>query len=169
MAQLQQQGQDKNRYQNCLETLLLAEKETRKLIEEIESTIATHEANKSSLQEEQEIDPEANTSNDRGKGKERQRSLSPLSDLESEDSEDASNTSQAAKEHRTKRNGLKLRLRECQLVMHRVKFLEGDVYHMLGASQSEKENAAYGEAETIRRTLLKSKAFSFWRLGMRLT
>ncbi|KAJ7460553.1 SNF2 family N-terminal domain-containing protein [Mycena latifolia] len=155
MAQLQQHGVDKNRYQHCLETLLLAEKETTQLIEEIESTIANHEANGP---QDQETDPEADTTaspTEKGKGKERERSLSPLSDLESDDEDDASRTP-AAKAHRIKRHALKHRLREFQLVMHRVKFLQGDAYHMLGDSQAEAENAAYGEAETIRRTLLKT-------------
>ncbi|KAJ7453930.1 hypothetical protein B0H11DRAFT_2176342 [Mycena galericulata] len=167
MAQLQQHGQDKNRYQHCLETLLLAEQETFKLINEIEGVLAAHEANKTAPGKEldadleQRTEPEATTNaspTDKGKGKERQRSLSPLSDLESDDDDDDEDSSRtaAAKEHRAKRTGLKHRLRDCRLVMHRVKFLQGDVYHMLGASQSVKENAAYGEAETIRRTLLKS-------------
>ncbi|KAJ7746946.1 SNF2 family N-terminal domain-containing protein [Mycena maculata] len=160
MAQLQQHGQDKNRYQHCLETLLLAEKETTKLVEEIESTIATHEANRSFLlKQEQETEQEprnTSTPNDKGKGKERERSLSPLSDLESDDDADDTSDNSAAKAHRAKRNGLKHRLRESQLVMHRVKFLQGDVYHMLGETQSEAEAAAYGAAETIRRSLLKT-------------
>lgn len=46
-------------------------------------------------------------------------------------------------------------------MMHRVKFLEGDVYHMLGASQSAAEDAAYAEAENIRRAILKSEICFF--------
>ncbi|KAJ7695156.1 SNF2 family N-terminal domain-containing protein [Mycena rosella] len=159
MAQLQQHGADKNRYQHCLETLLLAEKETTQLIEEIESTIATHEATGSNLLQEEENKPETmdGSPTDKGKGKERERerSLSPLSDLESDDDEDASRTP-AAKAHRSKRHALKQRLREYRLVMHRIKFLEGDAYHMLGDSQAAAENAAYSEAETIRRSLLNT-------------
>ncbi|KAJ6591817.1 SNF2 family N-terminal domain-containing protein [Mycena vulgaris] len=153
-AQLQQHGVDKNRYQHCLETLLLAEKETAQLITEIESTITNHEANSPSLRPEQETEPDAASPTDKGKGKERERSLSPLSDLESDDEDDASTP--AVKAHRTKRHSLKHRLRECQVVMHRVKFLQGDAYHMLGETQLEAENKAYEEAETIRRSLLKT-------------
>ncbi|KAJ6581273.1 SNF2 family N-terminal domain-containing protein [Mycena capillaripes] len=157
MAQLQQHGVDKNRYQHCLETLLLAEKETTQLIEEIESIIATHEAN-SGLHQAQEPEADASTSpDDKGKGKQRERSLSPLSDLESNIDQDDDNAgTSAAKAHRSKRHALKQRLRDGQLVMHRVKFLQGDAYHMLGASQSAAENTAYGEAETIRRAILKT-------------
>ncbi|KAJ7126620.1 SNF2 family N-terminal domain-containing protein [Mycena crocata] len=170
MAQLQQQGVDKNRYQHCLETLLLAEKETKQLIKEIESVIATHEAN-NPLHQDQEIDAEEEDSNpspnSKGKGKERERSLSPLSDLESDDEGDP--RSPAVKEHRAKRHSLKHRLREFRLVMHRVKFLQGDTYHMLGESQLEAENAAYAEAETIRRSLLKTTEEEAVRAMQQLT
>ncbi|KAF7356798.1 SNF2 family helicase [Mycena venus] len=158
MAQLQQHGDDKNRYQHCLETLLLAEKEATQLIKEIESAIATHEANRS-LHQAHEPEPDPSTSPDeKGKGKERERSSSPLSDIESNEDQDhdGSSESSALKEHRAKRQALKQRLREAKLVMHRVKFLQGDAYHMLGASQSAAEDAAYGEAEKIRRAILKT-------------
>ncbi|KAJ7257871.1 SNF2 family N-terminal domain-containing protein [Mycena haematopus] len=155
MAQLQQHGADKNRYQRCLETLLLAEKEATQLINEIESAIATHEANRSFHHaEEIETDPSASV-DEKGKGKEQERSLSPLSDVESDEDDDGAQTS-ALKEHRKKRHALQHRLRETKLVMHRVKFLEGDAYHMLGASQSAAEDAAYAEAEKIRRAILKT-------------
>ncbi|KAJ7743179.1 SNF2 family N-terminal domain-containing protein [Mycena metata] len=154
MAQLQQHGADKNRYQHCLETLLLAEKEATRLIEEIESAIATHEAN-SDFHHAQEPEEEASKKNDKGKGKERERSSSPLSDLGSEEEDDDTDDI-ALKEYRTKRRVLKQRLRDGKLVMHRVKFLQGDAYHMLGASQLAAENAAYAEAETIRRAILKT-------------
>ncbi|KAJ6625017.1 SNF2 family N-terminal domain-containing protein [Mycena sp. CBHHK59/15] len=156
MAQLQQHGNDdRNRYQHSLETLLLAEKEATQLIKEIESAIAAHQAN-SSIQKEQSTEPTVDTeaSNDKGKGKERPRSLSPLSAIDSEEEDDSH--SPAAKEYRHKRQALKQRLRECRLILHRVKFLQGDTYHMLGASQSAAEDAAYREAETIRRGLLKT-------------
>ncbi|KAJ7074914.1 SNF2 family N-terminal domain-containing protein [Mycena belliarum] len=158
MAQLQQHGGNKNRYQHCLETLLRAEKDTAQLIQEIQSTIATHEANGRNLAQDQELEPQATvgaTSPNKGKGKEQERSFSPLSDLDSDDEDDAS-CSPAAKAHRSKRQALKHRLREFRLVMHRVKFLQGDSYHMLGESQSAAESAAYEEAEAIRRALLNT-------------
>ncbi|KAJ7026292.1 SNF2 family N-terminal domain-containing protein [Mycena alexandri] len=157
MAQLQQHGADRNRYQHCLETLLLAEKEATRLIEEIESAIATHEANSDFHHEESEGEA-STTPNDKGKGKEqeRERSSSPLSDLGSEDEDDDETDDIALKEYRIKRRVLKQRLRDGKLVMHRVKFLQGDAYHMLGASQLAAENAAYAEAETIRRAILKT-------------
>lgn len=126
MAQLQQHGADKNRYQHCLETLLLAEKEGARLIEEIESAIATHEAN-SDFHRPQvpEEEDEIAVPNDKGKGKEREqdreRSSSPLSELESENGDD-DDDDVALKEHRIKRRALKQRLREAKLVMHRFVF-----------------------------------------------
>ncbi|KAJ6485956.1 SNF2 family N-terminal domain-containing protein [Mycena sanguinolenta] len=158
MAQLQQHVPDKNRYQRCLETLLLAEKEATQLINEIESTIATHEATRAREMETNQMDSDPSASPDvKGKGKERERSLSPLSDVESDENDDDDGTQTSAlKEYRRKRTALKQRLREARLVMHRVKFLQGDAYHMLGASQSAAEDAAYAEAEKIRRTILKT-------------
>ncbi|KAJ7224511.1 SNF2 family N-terminal domain-containing protein [Mycena pura] len=155
MAQLQQQGFDKDRYQRSLETLLMAEKEITQLIEEIESTISTHEAQRPHRTEETESAAKKSTLLT-DKGKERQRSLSPLSEVESEKDDDDNLDMSAAKEHRTRQRVLKNKLRDIQLVMHRVKFLQGDVYHMLGESHSAAENAAYEEAESIRRAVLKT-------------
>ncbi|KAK7030788.1 SNF2 family helicase [Favolaschia claudopus] len=153
MAQLQQLGDDKNRYRHCLETLLLAEKEAAQLIEEIESTIATHEASRG---QGTEVERAPSTSPSKGKGKERESSILSLSEVDSDDDTDDDSQTQALKEFRIKRRALKQRLREAKLVMHRVKFLQGDAYHMLGATQSAAEDAAYAEAEKIRRGILKT-------------
>lgn len=58
-------------------------------------------------------------------------------------------------EHAAKRRTLQQRLREMLLVLHRVKFLQGDVYHVLGGQHSASETEAYGVADVIRRDLLK--------------
>lgn len=94
-----------------------------------------------------------------GKGKEREREASVVSSAFSDDSSSEDRglpRTPAGKEHRSKRGALRNRLRECRLVLHRVKFLQGDVYHVLGDSHSPLENDAYGAAEVIRRELLKS-------------
>lgn len=87
--------------------------------------------------------------------------MSPLTDVD-EDIDDVEDVEDrglpktpAGEEHSIKRRALQQRLRECLMVMHRVKFLQGDVYHVLGASQSDKEDAAYAAAETLRKNLLK--------------
>lgn len=55
-----------------------------------------------------------------------------------------------------KRGGITNRLREAELLLHKVTFLMGDVYHTLGAKYSEEEEASYTKAELIRKKLLKS-------------
>ena len=98
---------------------------------------------------------------DKGKGREPERdSISPIDlDLDSDDDEDVEDRglpkTPAGDDHRVKRIALLARLRECLIVLHRVKFLQGDVYHVLGSSYSEKEDAAYADAENLRKDLLK--------------
>ncbi|KAF7289508.1 SNF2 family helicase [Mycena chlorophos] len=152
LAQLQQQGAERNRHQVSLETLILAEKEATQLLQEIESAIAAHEASAPSRGSKRPS-PAAS-----GKGKERERSMSPLSDIDSdsEDEGDGDDSEQnaAVKQYRARKSALKNRLREAQLVMHRVKFLQGDANHTLG--QADAETAAYDAAEAIRRVLLST-------------
>ena len=162
-AQLQQHDeQDHNRYQHALETLLLAEKEANKLIEESKAAIAEHEEKGDVLKKEaatlRELrNPQTveHSSSDKGKGKAPERDNSPSSDADSED-DDLPKTP-AGQEHGIKRRALQHRLRECNVTLHRVKFLQGDVYHVLGGQNSTAEDEAYAAAEGIRRSLLKSE------------
>lgn len=161
-AQLQQhREEDRTRYQHSLETLLLAEKEANKLIEEIKAAIAEHDDKGELLKKEaatlRELrKPETiEQSHDKGKGKALERDVSPSSDADSED-HDLPRTP-AGQEHGIKRRALQQRLRECNVTLHRVKFLQGDVYHVLGGQYSTAEDEAYVAAEDIRRGLLKSK------------
>jgi E3 ubiquitin-protein ligase SHPRH len=66
----------------------------------------------------------------------------------------------AGDEHRTKRSAIKQRLRECRLLLHKVNFLQGDVFHVLG--KSEEEDAAYQAADELRHQLLKGIDFVFF-------
>ena len=174
-SQLQQQDEaNMNRYQSALETLDLAEKDSQKHLEEIRSTLAKHDVIGKEMKAEtaklrqaraRASSPEVTTTQ-KGKGKERERYF------EGEDEDDSSEQSDgeddpeekdlpktlAGEEHRTKRRAIKQRLREGQLVLHRVKFLQGDVYHVLG--KSAEEDAAYEAAETLRRELLKGTTIS---------
>ncbi|KAF7317918.1 SNF2 family helicase [Mycena kentingensis (nom. inval.)] len=154
IAQLQQRDVDHNRYQNSLETLLVAEKDAMQMIEEIESAIAAHQANAPPGAD--PVTEDNNSDTGKGKGKERERSSSPLSDVESDDEEGGDESDLGLKEYRSRRRALKSRLREAQLVMHRVKFLQGDVYHTLGEAHAAAETTAYEAAESIRRVLLSS-------------
>ena len=106
------------------------------------------------------------TDKDIGKGKGRafeRDSTSPIDlDLDPNDDEDVEDRglpkTPAGEDHRAKRTALLARLRECLMVLHRVKFLQGDVYHVLGSSYLERENAAYADAESLRKDLLKCES-----------
>ena len=177
-SQLQQQDEAQmNRYQSALETLDLAEKDTQKHLEEIQATLAKHDAKGKEMKAEaarlRQARARASSSDvtvaQKGKGKERERFSDDESEDEDEDEEiehdgeidpeekDLPKTP-AGEEHRIKRRAIKQRLREGQLVMHRVKFLQGDVFHVLGRSADE--DAAYQVAETLRHGLLKSPLIS---------
>ncbi|KAI6002459.1 SNF2 family N-terminal domain-containing protein [Pisolithus orientalis] len=169
LAQLQQHCQDDRiRYQQALNHLLAAENEVNELITEVQAAIAQHhqkgEALKKAAQALREsrkqnlADQSQPLASHKGKEKETGREPSPFSDDGDEDEVEDRGlpNNPAGEEHRTKRHGLQQRLRECWMILHRVKFLQGDVYHVLGPSLSEQENACYTAAETLRRDLLKS-------------
>ena len=165
-----------NRYQSALETLDLADKDSQKHLEEIQTTLAKHDAKGKEMKAEAArlrqararlSSPEVITVTQKGKGKERER----FSDDENEDEDEEIDRdgevdpeerdlpkTPAGEEHRIKRRAIKQRLREGQLVLHRVKFLQGDVFHVLG--KSAEEDAAYQAAETLRHGLLKSPFLS---------
>ncbi|KAG1816837.1 SNF2 family N-terminal domain-containing protein [Suillus subaureus] len=167
LAQLQQHNeQNLNRYQRALDFLTMAEQEANDIIDDIKTTIAEHQVKGEALKNEARALRESRQQNlpdfskiDKGKGK---RAMSPLTDVD-EDIDDVEDVEDrglpktpAGEEHSIKRRALQQRLRECLIVLHRVKFLQGDVYHVLGASQSDKEDASYAAAEMLRKNLLKS-------------
>lgn len=178
MAQLTQYNKaDLNRYQHALETLLLAEKEAKGLLEEFRLVLAEHDAKGEIMKEEARVlrevrneiyssdTEQAPSSPDKGKGKERQ--LSPEREADDEDSLDDKDIPRtpAGDEHKVKRRGIQQRIRDGRLLLHRVKFLQGDVYHILGASHGPSEDTAYAAAEELRRELLKSSV-NFTRLAL---
>jgi E3 ubiquitin-protein ligase SHPRH len=137
------------------------------VIEEIKMCIVDHDAKGEVLKKEaaalretrmqhlgggQEEEPASS----KGKGKER-RSLTPAPTGDEDEDDDLPRTP-AGEEHAIKRRSFRQRLRECRVTLHRVKFLQGDVYHILGASHSPAEDAAYEAAEKIRSDLLKGKS-----------
>ncbi|KAK7460694.1 hypothetical protein VKT23_009409 [Stygiomarasmius scandens] len=172
IAQLQQmESRSKNQFNEVLETLNAAEKETLKVRQEIESALAEHKAKGEILKKEAaalraQRGPGPGL-NDTGKGKGKEREMSPLSGSEEEeyddeeDDEDAEDDkglpkTPAGKEHRDRGKALRQRLREIQIVLHRVKFLQGDVYHNL--AQAAHEEKAYEDAEGLRKNILKFTA-----------
>lgn len=147
-------------YQNSLRTLEQAEADTNKHLEEIRDALAKHDAKGKILIEEaallrqqRESSPEPSAT-DKGKGKARDRDDEREDEGGEEDPEEKGlPKTPAGEEHRVKRRTLKHRLREGHVLLHRVKFLQGDVYHVLGRSVDE--DAAYQAAEKLRRELLK--------------
>ena len=67
----------------------------------------------------------------------------------------------AGDEHLHKSRALQQRLRDCYLTLHKVKFLQGDIYHWMGESKVVEEEVAYGAADGIRKKLLKCMFFSY--------
>lgn len=165
-AQLQQNvGTDRNRYQTALGVLQQAEKQVNELIDEIKADLVELQKKGNALKEEaaarreamgQKSDDASISNKDKGKSK--QRAVSePLSVDEDEGSEDGSlPRNPAGEEHATNRGALQHRLREAKLALHKVKFLQGDVYHMLGEAFSSAEATAYEAAEITRRDLLSA-------------
>lgn len=175
LAQLQQHhSDDLDRYQRALEYLLTAETEANQLINEIKASVALHNVKGEVLKIEARTLRDSRQKNvhsnqhirgiDKGKGREVERdSMSPIDhDLDSDADEDVEDRglpkTPAGEEHRVRRMALTTRLRECLVVLHRVKFLQGDMYHVLGSSYSEKEDAAYAGAEGLRKDLLKCES-----------
>lgn len=158
---MQRNDDDATRYRIALETLQLAEKEADELIAHIKAAIADHaeegevlkkdaEAARESRKQDSHEDADPND-----KGKAAERDFSPTSDADSED-HDLPKTP-AGQEHGNKRRALQQRLREGYVTLHKVKFLQGDVYHVLGQSHSADEDAAYAAADDMRKSLLQSK------------
>lgn len=158
LAQLQQHvANDFIRYQLALQTLKDAEKQANELINEIKRTMDEHRAAGDVLTKEakRRAGEASTTTADKGKGKEREVSEVP-STTEDEDAEvKGLPRNPAGEEHATRSGALQHRLREIKLVLHKVKFLQGDVYHMLGEAYSSAEAESYDAAEAIRRDLLK--------------
>lgn len=170
LAQLQQHhSDDLDRYQRALGHLLTADTEATQLIDEIKASIAQHnlkgevlKRDTQALRDSRHIPNDQYTDSiDKGKGREFERdSTSPMDlDLDFGDDEDVEDRglpkTLAGEDHRVKRMALLARLRESLMVLHRVKFLQGDVYHVLGSSYLQKEDAAYADAESLRKDLLK--------------
>ncbi len=172
LSQYQQQTAEPNRYNQALETLQMAEREVNRLIEELQNTIKEHNAKGEALKRQSlSLPPNENQDHREGddvmpetgngeKGKEREHS--PTSN-----DEDTPRTV-LDEEHATRRRALQQRLREIRLVLHRVKFLQGDVYHVLGSQHSAAEVEAYGIADEIRRDLLKGSLISAFHGQSRL-
>ncbi|THH28194.1 hypothetical protein EUX98_g5996 [Antrodiella citrinella] len=155
MAQLKQQDQDDmTKYRTALTILLLADKEANNAIATVQAAIKEHNAAGQLLKTQAaEARDASEGAHDKGKGRAYERDDSPLTET-SEDNDLPKNA--IGEEHANKKRALQSRLRECQISLHKVHFLKGDVYHALGESYAKAENEAYAAAEDLRRLLLSS-------------
>ncbi|KAH9919617.1 SNF2 family N-terminal domain-containing protein [Fomitopsis serialis] len=156
-AQLRQhQEDDKFRYRSALDVLLNADREANQLINDINAALAEHAEKGAALKAEaarlRAERGQASSSVDKGKG--RAPSESDLTDDDLDSDEYGLPRNRAGEEHTSKGSGLQNRLRDARISLHKVLFLKGDVYHVLGEAYADAENEAYAKAEELRRLLL---------------
>ncbi|KAJ2921288.1 hypothetical protein H1R20_g15804, partial [Candolleomyces eurysporus] len=164
-------------HERALEALELAEKEINDHIQEINAVLEEHHERGELLkqeaaarrharqeaateaQQEQEASTSSSSNLNNGKGNGVDQDQLEGDDHNGDEDEEENVEDKglpktpAGKEHRAKTQALKARLREGRLTLHRVKFLMGDVFHVL--ERSKEEDAAYEDAEKLRRELLK--------------
>ena len=160
------------REEKCLEILLRAEKEADEVIWDVLSAIAEHDASGVKLKAEA---ASVRAARDERQTPEHERKGQPGAvegnnrDIEDDQSTfDGNNESDdgglpktpAGEEHLHKSRALQQRLRDCYLTLHRVKFLQGDVYHWMGELKVAEEAAAYKAADGLRSKMLKCEFFS---------
>ena len=159
-----------HREENCLEILLQAEKEADGIITEVLSSIADHDvegeklmaeaatlrAARAKIQAKQHAGHNCEDESDERQTDHRSSTFDDdLSDHE------VLPKNVAGEEHLHKSRALQQRLRECYLALHRVKFLQGDVYHWMGEPKAVEEAAAYAAADELRSKLLKCMFSSY--------
>lgn len=133
---LQHDDANRNRYQAALQLLLGAEKEAKALIADVRKALAEHHAVGRALiakvaqsqgqgePDDVAMDVDDNEhSHDKGKGKAQEDTPSEAADFD--DSDIPKNP--AGEEHGIKKRALLARLRDCQIALHKVCFLKGDV------------------------------------------
>ncbi|KAG6849134.1 hypothetical protein H0H93_011044 [Arthromyces matolae] len=168
MGQLQTHDEtDPQRFKRALDSLLEAEREAQALVNEAQAALdkyiarKKHQKNAHGDKDEVELSDKAKgkrrqiTEGDDNDGEGREEEESLDSDDDSDDEDDLLGKVKGSGERSKKRGALQNRLRECRITLHKAKFLQGDMYHALGETRLADEEAAYGTAETIRRSLLK--------------
>ncbi|KAI0246671.1 SNF2 family N-terminal domain-containing protein [Lactifluus subvellereus] len=144
------------REEKCLEILLRAEKEAVQVISDVLSAIADHDATGIKLKAEIASLRAARAVTE-GNGRhavEDGHSSTFDNDNNGSDHGELPKTP-AGEEHLHKSRALQQRLRDCYLTLHRVKFLQGDVYHWMGELKAVEEAAAYRAADELRWKMLK--------------
>jgi len=146
LVQYQQQTQDPNRHHTALQILQNAEGDISQLIEELENAIRRH--SRKGKASKTPVDSEALNNGTTSHNKESGHETLPHEE----------ETTILEEEQAVRRRTLNQRLRETRLLLHRIKFLQGDVYHVLDNQHSSEES--YGVANEIRRELLKGSLLS---------
>jgi E3 ubiquitin-protein ligase SHPRH len=157
-AQLTQRDESlQHRLEAALDILAQADREANNLVQDLETAIAEHDEKGEALKREalarKQDKQQSGTTTDKGRD-----SMSDVSDMDEDEDEDGGlPKTPAGEEHRHKKAALQNRLRDAYLVLHKVKFLQGDVNHALGQLHEADESTAYAAAEELRKRLLKSK------------
>jgi len=163
------------RPQNCLEILLQAEREADEVIADVLSAIKDHDAEGVELKAEaawlraerrkrqgfgdNEVYDFEGTKDIRRDGLLDDSVPNDEGDNESDDS--GLPKTPTGDEHLHKSRALQQRLRDCYLTLHKVKFIQGDMYHWMGESKAVNEELAYKAADGIRKKLLKCMFLSY--------
>ena len=159
-ALLIQRGRLSSRHKNALDELLAVRTEIKTLLTDLKDALAQHDLKGKALIKDandrdddgmigEADDDDVVRPSKKGKGKEKESDeddLSPNPELLPASAE--------GDEHRRGRMAFLSRIREVQVVLHRVEFSLGDIYHHFGKSKEEDES--YAQAEALRRSLLKS-------------
>ncbi|KAL0952896.1 hypothetical protein HGRIS_007114 [Hohenbuehelia grisea] len=148
-----------NNHQEALKILNVAEVDARSLVQDVKDAIAALDSKRPGGGSEIATDDTQDADKGKGKGRE-------VDSPQSDDS-DSDLRGPEYEDYLVRRRALLLRLREASLTLHRVRFLQGDVYHNLG--RSDEEIAAYGEAEFLRDSLLKTPQTEAQRSMAQLT
>jgi len=157
--------------QVALELFKVAENEITSHMTEINHLLQQHHA-KGEILKKEAAAHQAQVSSSTNKGKEKEKEQDKDDDTEDDDDEEDNVEDRgipktpAGKEHKAKTHSLKARLREAKLVLHQIKFLMGDVYHVL--ERSKEEDEAYQAADDLRKELLKSELVSSSKVEFRL-
>jgi E3 ubiquitin-protein ligase SHPRH len=157
------------RPQKCLEILLRAEKEAEEVVLDIQSAITDHDVRGIELKAEaaslraargkQALGESARGNHEDIQGIGRHVDSCDHSPFGEDDNNDPDDSglpkTPAGEEHLHKSRALQQRLRDCYLTLHRVKFLQGDIYHWMGERKAAEEVVAYKAADEMRGKLLK--------------
>ncbi|KAG8882452.1 hypothetical protein FRB98_003695 [Tulasnella sp. 332] len=181
-ALLMQKGPEPSRYAKSLEVLLAVRTDTLAMIKELEDAMREiDEEGYLLISAANSQDPNAligasiedvpeptvgGSSKSKGKCKEVARDKTPPVPTRDQATPDELPASAEGDAHRHKRSVMSNRLRDVQVVLHRVEFSLGDIYHYLRKTDEEAES--YGHAEELRRSLLKSTSDAATRSIMKL-